>query len=900
MAITISVIGALAQEQTAHLIRDVNRTPGEYDAGIEWITPVPKGAVFPRYTFENGSELWFTDGTPTGARLLKEFVPGQKGSSPSRPMAFGEGPGARVAFILGNSPGDELWITDGTEKGTVPIYKNETGAENPSAIAVGGTTRGVFFESSSPVMQYPGGLTDRRELFFNDGTAAGTYSLNSIRDDFEQFIYNPHFCLASGPWCYFVANSDQIWRSDGTAAGTQYVLTLPDASSGFTLAGERLFFISSSEEGDPELCVCPMEGGDLTRIGPPDGKVWYDIYQIRAAGDRVFLQVEEDVPQLWVSDGTAEGTRHVPFGFDLDSDWYWSSYEPMQTWKDAAYFQMRRDNIWELWRSDGTPAGTGILATFPEEDGWLTFFEGVSTSDFLYFHVVHENDHQVLWRTKGTPASTRPVRGAPPANIGSGGPYLAETPSGDIFLSAAQGTGDAGVWKLRGKNGGALRMTRPVKSTGTGVPLAAINGPFPRDAPPYEMLDGDLLALVHTGSGRELWRMKPDGSRAKALWKAPSLARYDSYLGFRGANSRGALFTLDDGYGLRQVWFTDGTTPGTRLLDTHTRDADNAELNDFVKVGERWIYSVANRLWPPATPALWITDGSPDGTSQVVAADGSAPRPDFASMVAYENGVAFIATGIDGKSELWRSDGTPAGTVRLKNEWQGQPGGRPVNLSVVGGKLHFSIHQSSNWVLWQSDGTAAGTLPSATLANYHYVNKALDLGGAAIFPGCQTWPWRHWWRHDATGVHDLQDAFIVDHIDDPYTYSREQVVAGSLLFYCGKVNSEEELWVTDGTAAGTRQVADLNPGPWPDNSSSPLEMLAVGNRIYFTANDGEHGFELWRSDGTPAGTVLVADIEPGPVDSRPLGLKVMDGKLYFTAYRHDVGRELFVVDLPAE
>ena len=73
-----------------------------------------------------------------------------------------------------------------------------------------------------------------------------------------------------------------------------------------------------------------------------------------------------------------------------------------------------------------------------------------------------------------------------------------------------------------------------------------------------------------------------------------------------------------------------------------------------------------------------------------------------------------------------------------------------------------------------------------------------------------------------------------------------------------------ELWTSDGTRAGTVLVKDINPVA---RDSDPYSLTGVGGRLFFAADDGTHGAELWTSDGTRAGTVLVKDINPDAGDS---------------------------------
>ena len=105
-------------------------------------------------------------------------------------------------------------------------------------------------------------------------------------------------------------------------------------------------------------------------------------------------------------------------------------------------------------------------------------------------------------------------------------------------------------------------------------------------------------------------------------------------------------------------------------------------------------------------------------------------------------------------------------------------------------------------------------------------------------------------------------------------------VAGDRVFFSADDGVRgAELWVTDGTEAGTQMVMDINPV----GSSNPMRFTRLGNRIVFAADDGKNGNEVWVSDGTPAGTQLLKDVNAGAENSSPLELVAAGGSLFFTA-----------------
>ncbi|MEK7951743.1 ELWxxDGT repeat protein [Luteolibacter soli] len=870
-AFTFTGTPAPAQEQTAKLVKDLNRAPGDYSASIDWAVPLGNRALFVQSTFAYGSEPWISDGTPAGTHLLKDVVPGPGGSHPNQPLPFADG--TKVAFHRDSwATGDKIWVTDGTEAGTVQAYVVPAPPMRAQLQLKAGTTTGVFFEQT----EVDGNAT--RELLFTDGTAAGTWTLNPINGDGNDRFAQPTAYATTGPWCYFIASGNEVWRSDGTVAGTAKVLTITTGTPAhLALAGTHLFVDIAPASGTHELWSGPANGGDLTRIDSPQHPASDWLEHAIALGDELFF-LRQNSSELWASDGTAAGTRQIALLDDHGTESVVGA--SFTLWKDALYFRSRTDqNINELWRTDGTAAGTTRLSSsapsyYPSPYMW-------GTGDYLYFHEVdvHASYKSVLWRTQGDPASTRRVKG--PA--ASGGYTLTGTDSG-FFFTSGDNTPDETLFAITGKKPKPVPLTQPEKSTALGI-----EDHYEPDS--YEMAGGNIVSFVWTGDRRELWSIAPDGSRTRAIWRPKRPEHPDWEAGFCGTTPHGALFIYESS----QLWITDGTAKGTRLLADHSSHpgSNDGYVTDFVKLGDTWYYS--------AESSLWKTDGTKAGTSRVSYAD-----PDGGTLVTFQGSLYFLSTD-RAHTVLWRSDGTEEGTVWVEGSWNNPFWPTASHLSVAGGQLLLFARHGDDVQLWQSDGTTEGTIPVSPSAIFetNMVSKAFDLGDKALFRARQPDEPENigvrWWCHDATGTRPVRDDMIGQTIG--FSASSGAFPVGSQLFYCPEEDDglpnfgNAELWVTNGTSAGTRKVKDIGPGIL---GSSPDNILVVGNQIYFTAYDLAHGNELWRSDGTEAGTVLVADIEPGEESSTPTALKVMDGKLYFTAHRNDVDWELFSIDLPQD
>ena len=134
-------------------------------------------------------------------------------------------------------------------------------------------------------------------------------------------------------------------------------------------------------------------------------------------------------------------------------------------------------------------------------------------------------------------------------------------------------------------------------------------------------------------------------------------------------------------------------------------------------------------------------------------------------------------------------------------------------------------------------------------------------------------------------------------------FPAELTAVGNRLFFVGDDSQGAELWVSDGSAIGTRRVLDINPtadASAPGPHRGPTQLTAVNNRtVYFSADDGSSGYELWTSDGSASGTTRVMDLNPGPDSSHPRDLIVRGNILYFTASDSFNGRQLWATDILA-
>jgi ELWxxDGT repeat protein len=288
---------------------------------------------------------------------------------------------------------------------------------------------------------------------------------------------------------------------------------------------------------------------------------------------------------------------------------------------------------------------------------------------------------------------------------------------------------------------------------------------------------------------------------------------------------------------------------------------------------------------PGSGSELWASDGTAAG-SALLADICPGPCDANPGILGVLDGTAlFVVATEEHQIRIWRTDGTRSGTVSLRD------GGAPLQVSqefaqpplpsvVFKGSLYFEACGAAQGCgVWRTDGTPAGTrlfLPQARMGKRRHLQAVVAAEGRAYFtvsfPSVGT---SFLWATDGTEAGTVRLANLK-------FLARGLTPVGKRLFFVSWVNGEE-LWVSDGTRAGTRPVTNFRPrlpfGHEGDGGGPPV-LLAAQDRVDFAADDGVHGWEIWRSDGTPDGTRRLTDFAAKqPFDPVGLSLAEVNGKL---------------------
>ncbi|MFL6293236.1 MAG: ELWxxDGT repeat protein [Thermoanaerobaculia bacterium] len=886
LALAALLIAAPAAAQVASLVRDITPQSPSYDSSAP--NPYRLSAAGDRLVFGaddelHGGELWTSDGTPGGTEILEDLCPGECGSNTQL-----AGTTHSLSFWLLD---DALWRTDGTRAGTFPLLDEVVVSYGAEPWALRGE---VLYLQRCP---YPG-----CGLWRSDGTVAGT---RRVLDELvrQVAVVNDRVLAAT---------DETLWRIEPGSETPVRVLDLRFAKFLAAVQG-RLFLIVAESDGQELWSTDGTAAGTRALTKFANGDPFGLTTNFTATSRRLYF-VADDIQhghELWTSDGTPQGTKRITdFGFYFPFPDHPLERTLQETAGGRVVFAATdglSDDL-QLWSTDGRPESTTLLLKpCPRECNPSTSppppYRTARAGNTVLFPAVDAAHGIELWTTDGTAKGTKLFLDLCPGPCDSGVGFPASFPaSPELWLTTRNH-----LWKTDGTVAGTRQITtRPLEW--------------------YELLEP---AVAEVG-GRTYVKLGDDTGGRLVLLEDGEVSSLTFGSGLGAGSEIGRLFAqggkvhfaIEDGdeHGL---WESAGTAETTRRL---TRDVDAME-NPVAAGGITYFFRY-NELWRATDEgAVRIAEVSDDSyyETQAAAALGS---------------LLYFAVRRDGASELWKTDGTAAGTVSV----QTLPAGSILSLvAAAGARLYLGLYdeEESSQRLWTSDGTAAGSREIAVSQDYGFFLPSFVHAGAydwfleSFGSDSET----RLWRTDGTaagtvrvplaagpvrladGMIEHQGSLYVLGEDYDYPsgisglwrvdggtvtrlgtfglrpYSRTLEIvsaAGLVLFSVDDGEHGIELWATDGTADGTRLVKDVAPGSF---SSEIAELTAAAGKVFFSARDNVHGYELWQSDGTAAGTRLVQDIAPGPESSRPEWLTAAEGRLYFTADDGLAGRELWTLPL---
>jgi ELWxxDGT repeat protein len=797
---------------------------------------------------------------PLLPHLVKDLTPGERGWAPQVSFRSSAVLGEIVFYDVEDDMAG-LWRTDGTTAGTHRVYDGLTGRHRQVArlpltwkgsvyfpvlrdeetwlLRTDGSTPGTAVVSK--ISAWFGGApcgdgklcfaTYGSRIAVTDGTPAGTRELLSTASEYESYLLRE--MTSMGGRAYFNAYDDQnglcmivpagfdvrevcgeLWTSDGTVAGTHIVKdilpgTLPGAPEHlFASSAGKLYFAAADPAQPRRPAVWVSDGtAEGTRVLVARDIDWEVTPTFVEFGGRVYFASGDD---YYESDGTSEGTRAIRNRF-ASPPYYVRAVGEVN---GRVLFAVQ--NLYvpaELWSWDGTTMTR--LAEIPDGIRPLGFLKSTGLAWFL-------NDAGQLWSTDGTVAGTAHRFSFTPTD-GTSYP-VAVTPTRLYFGEGSRrwvtdGTA-AGTWRLdldvSQPNGTPIETGKVLNGkyyfSGSGT-VGVSDGTAPGTT--FLLEDRASAPFAHEGhtyfwQDAALWKTDGtvEGTRRASEWLGVERPLPPAFIGDRAVfaelDAAGRLLSRDAG----------GTL--------HDLGVRSDRFSSFTSVSGGVAFMMG------ATPRLMFTDGTAEGTRTVSPALQSGGKV----MRVGAKAVFGATTPGDPAVRLWVTDFTLAGTHALKELPNGVTGELVVPLLTWRDLAIFSVGFATAEI-WRSDGTAEGTFPLAT-GGFHSI---------------------------------LADG-------DELVFVRFNQPAGY------------EVWTSDGTVAGTRRRDVYSEGR---RAGEPFVMSGGGVGVFYSPHPDEVHIRNHRTKA-----VQVIDWSGLLGTPRAVGI----GNLVLSpAYRRSSGYEVWAVRL---
>lgn len=814
----------------ASLVKDLDQTPAGYGSDPQYFRTLGDRVYFAASSLEKGAEIYSTDAAGnlrqhgdiavgpedswpepiarvgdrvivaaddrvTGRQLWSLPVSGEgvplrltafgnwSSPSPATVKAVAELPGRTILHM--DLPGYRLWSSDGTATGTFPLSLQSGLSFDvmPAACTLGGAAIVSGTAQPQPVLARTDGLP-------GGGSVLATLPFSSISSATK--------AVAVGPYCYFLFSLSEfpggwrLWRSDGTSAGT---VEIASASEGTVAAlvgfGADACFTDVTRDARTRLHCLRGVGGAVEMVAElpgPDAGGWLVAHRGRLIFNAYYPDGSSFVSALFISDGTAAGTRHL------------HSLGPYQTLNQLSPFLV---------------GDALVLESFMNNDTRIDLIDGsaewLQSSTFLYAgSALLGDDRRIgrgttpggstreVWMSDGSGAGTRPLHEIRPETGNGIGEIYGQVAIGDTLLFSGAFDSAFGPWRnTLARTDGTVEGTR-VLST----------------APFSEQLPWRLAAYGATGiafmADYRVYTADSDLQSVIAMTNTPVAYWLQSYGHGRGVIHGGCNYA-------HMLCGIDSETGASYLLNTESFESGQP-IGEVAGVA---IFQRGNEIWR--------SDGTAVGTFRVLEGRYLSDAPDSPFDAVLDGRLYFVSCAQVFSCDLTVTDGSVAGTRLLRPVAPGQlrASGRVGNLLVFG----------TSGQIWSTDGTAAGTV---LLLNSDVSAFALAGNQLHFYATCAACK-QHYAVTDGTPAGTrpvslpgamLATPGLIAALDDE-----------TVVFSCQSARRGEELCQTDADGSATVALPEIYPG---SGSAEPRFVGRTPSAVYFSAVDGRHGRELWQ------------------------------------------------------
>ncbi|MGL4630272.1 MAG: ELWxxDGT repeat protein, partial [Leadbetterella sp.] len=805
---------------------------------------------FSAYTVTTGIELYKTDGTTT--TLVSDINPGAN-----------DGVGLIEIMIMGNRVffegstslhGRELWSSDGTSAGTTMVADLVLGSEGsyPSNLTIVGSL--LYFTMTE-------GTTIK--LYKTDGTASGTTFVSVLNPNTNVSMSILNFKAVGNTLCFTKTDFStylELWSSDGI--NTTLLKSFAYSFLYNTEVYNGKYYLSGNDgiHGNELWRTDGTLAGTELFIDLTEGSFSSNVSQLVVKGSELMFI---NGNSIYKTDGTTAGTQFVHF-FLIQPNY-------LQDAGSYVVFLVTYNAIQEIWRSDGTIAGTFMLTKQKPSDNANNDFTGkkINNSTFVFTIDSYEGGGQELWKTDGTVSGTQLIQDIRTGIYGSS-PTDFHILGNNLVFKAYDDINGEEIWKTDGTNTNRVTSILPDAIDSNPAHFQILNNTLYFTASRYGVTNPQLH-WYNPNSISSNYSNETNGSEF-------FLFNNKVYFSGRGSN------------GFELYAYSSATLTSSQVKDIHVGVGDSSPKN-FIALGSSLFFTAKSQA---EGRELWKTDGTNAGT--VLVSDiQSGPNNSDPRNLTYLNSNTFLFFATDdlGYTYLFKHEPSTSTTSVL---W-GSPTFEIISsnseLVVMGSYAYFSSRSTNtnNYELWRTDGTTTTLVKEINASGSSNPSKLKVINSTLFFEANDGLNGRELWKSDGTSagtvmVKDINPGVASSNIKSLFEYN-------GIAYLSALTASGNELWRSDGTSAGTYMVKDINP----TGDSAPSFFCIAKNWLYFAAADGKHGRELWKTDGTTEGTVLVMDMYHDKANnlnsSNPEYLTEINGILYFAGNNGKNGRELY-------